>query len=206
MDDITRHVLKETLAPIVLFILAIVALIVVVFLSGCSPNPVGPDVHGLEGPPVLRLGFEETVATLDTSAKAYCWIQQNARYKNTVELMPQPGEDVAHLQAREFYENNGGSCRGFAAFLVYCARANGRRSGAVYLGGRSAHIQGWAMEKNGLVSWNTNETWFIESYTPDQAFDFFVSYREAGTPISFLDDHFQEIKTDEAALTYMRGN
>lgn len=206
MDDITRHVLKETIAPLVLFVLAIVALIVVVFLSGCAPNPVGPDVPGLDGPPVLRLGFEETVAMLDTSAKAYCWVQQNAKYKNTVELTPQPGEDAAHLQAREFYENNGGECRGFAAFLVYCARAHGRRAGALYLGGHTAHLQGWSLESNGLVSWNTNDSWFIDSGTPDKTFAFFISYRTAGTPISFLDDHFQAIPKDEAALEYMRGN
>lgn len=206
MDDITRHVLKQIAWPAIIGAVALLLLLVALSLTGCAPNPVGPDITGLDGPPVLRLGFVETTVTMDTTAKAFCWVQQNARYKNTALLNPQPGEDEARLQAREFYENNGGECRGFASWLVYCARIHGRRTGALYLGGNSPHLIGWALEPSGKVSYNSNEAWFLESGTPDEIFAFFLSYRAAGIPISFLDDHYQDLKTDEAALQYMRGN
>ncbi len=206
MDDITRHVLKKLVWPAIVGVVALLLLIVALTMTGCAPNPVGPDTAGIDGPPVLRQGFDETTAALDTTAKAFCWVQQNARYKNDVPLPRLPGEDDVHLEAREFYENNGGVCHGFASWLVYCARIHGRRSGALYLGGNSPHLIGWALEPSGKVSYNSNEDWFIESNTPDKVFAFFLTYRAAGIPVSFLDDHYQDLKTDKAALDYMRGN
>lgn len=175
------------------FLFVVFVLLLCWFLAGCGRSPVEPDVPGLDGPPVLRLGFGETVRSLDSTAKVASWIRQNARYRSDKVAADSDDSDHVRRAARVFYGSGGGECFEFACFFVECAKTAGRRAGFVYSAGSgaTAHIRGFCVEPSGLVSWNDNEVVFVEASTPEEFAATFTSTPAIG--FSFLDQDLNPI-------------
>jgi len=159
-------------------------LILMVFLYGCSNNPLA-SMDPYENAPVvvMRHAFRETTRSLNTSYKVEAWLQANAKYTNFAEGWSNAEEGSLSDNAKELAYNfwrevdksrnsskkAGGNCSSYTAFFVYCMRENGYvTGGSVTRDGR--HIVGWVKEEDGTVSvldvgWGYKQPLFYKAHS-----------------------------------------